>query len=250
MRRIAQNVENCLQVWQEFLELFPKREDLPSFPIWTNEFGADYPYEEKTPYAAGSRRLGRFRGSHGVALASVPLNHRWEYLPSYARTREARFPKWKQDFIAQNRELYRRNKSWVDRWLPRIKQFPPSWQKFEWNCKGERRHIWDYVIQFRASGVRVKRPNAAPSLVAMNTTQIPIIGWERRYMTRWECARLQSLHELAHLPLAEEDAFRALGNAVNADVVEAIVRALIPSHLCVVRTLGGSRMMHPKKAAA
>ena len=69
-------------------------------------------------------------------------------------------------------------------------------------------------------------------------------------MTRWECARLQSLHELVHLPLAEEDAFRALGNAVNADVVEAIARALVPSDLRLVRALKDVQPKHERKAVA
>src|SRR6185295_18329146 len=136
----------------------------------------------------------------------------------HARVETDTFPDWKIHFIRQNREVYRKNKKWIDKWMPEILQFPSSLQKLEWNCKGGERDIWKYVIQFRASGVRVKRPASSPSLVAMTTTQVPIIAWERRYMTPKECARLQSLNGLKALPAAPTNAFTALGNAVNADV--------------------------------
>ena len=58
----------------------------------------------------------------------------------YARPEEDRFPDWKIEFIRQNRELYEKHHG-IDGWLPEIRRFPPSLQKLEWNCKGEKRDI-------------------------------------------------------------------------------------------------------------
>ena len=170
-------------MWQKFVKRFPKNTYLPTFPIWSMEFGATYPYIDETPYAVGVKRLGHYRGSHGVKLSQFAFEERFQHLPSHARTEENKFPDWKIQFIRQNRDLYRDNRDWIDAWLPEILVFPSSLQKLEWNCKGGRRDIWSYVIQFRASGVRVKKPSSSPSLVAMTSTQVPIIAWQRRYMT-------------------------------------------------------------------
>ena len=223
---IPDQVKRCMLVWQEFLDQFPRDSKLPSFPIWSMEFGATYPYEDKTPHSSRVRDLRQMAGSHGQPLIGWTRQQAYEGLPSHARTADAAFPNWKVQFIRQNRDLYTEHKAWIDGWLPKIVNFPSSFQKFEWNCQGEERVIRKFVLQVRASGLRVKRPTTAPSLVAMTSTQVPIVGWEDRYMTPEECKRLQSMDELRHLPDARNKAYEALGNAINVDVVERITRAL------------------------
>lgn len=186
-RALPKQFLKYLRAWQKFLDLFPKDEELPSFPIWAMEFGATYPYEDKSPMGTGLSKLGSFKGSFGKPLRGLGKPELKAALPPYARGRARSFPAWKVDFIRQNRDLYKRHKKWIDTWLPSILEFAPSFQKFEWNCKGEKRSVWNYVIQFRASGIRLKRPTTAPSLVAMTTSQVPVIAWERRYMTAREC---------------------------------------------------------------
>jgi DNA (cytosine-5)-methyltransferase 1 len=232
---LSPQVISCLETWQRFLDAAPMRVELPSFPIWTMEFGATYPYTDID--SLNDLSLKELRNHNGSFGQSLNLRSREEIharMPSYSKGLESIFPKWKQDFIRQNREFFAANKQWISPWLNEIKQYPASLQKFEWNCKGEERNIWKYVIQFRASGVRVKRATTAPSLVAMTTTQVPIIAWEKRYMTQRECSRLQSMGKI-ELPSVPTKAHKALGNAVNAEVVRQIALALLGTTKTQVR---------------
>ena len=230
-RRIPPQVEECLDVWQEFLDQVPREEKIPH-PLWSMEFGATYLYQFTTPWATETESLQKHRGSHGATLSSAATKEEMlALLPSHARATDTRFPDWKIGFIRKNREFYTRHSSWLDSWIEKIRGFPSSFQKLEWNCqekdpRQEDRQIRSYVLQVRASGVRVKRKTTAPSLVAMTATQVPIVGWEGRYMTPLECKRLQSMDEL-ELPEQATKAYAALGNAVNVKVAQLVAVALL-----------------------
>jgi DNA (cytosine-5)-methyltransferase 1 len=222
----------CLEVWDDFLTTSPESTTIPSFPLWSMEWGADYPYESTTPLemlaSLGPESLYPYKGSFGVPLDGMSEAEILRNLPSHARRVGAEYPRWKREFLRQNRAFYEKNKAWIDPWLPRVMGFPSSYQKFEWNAKGEERTVWKYILQQRASGIRLKRVHTAPTLVAMTVTQVPIIAWERRFMTQRECARLQSLGGI-ELPSQSGAAYKALGNAVNAHVVGLIAGALVRS---------------------
>jgi DNA (cytosine-5)-methyltransferase 1 len=236
-RAIPPQTLRAIDMWDDFLKRAPKSLKLPSFPIWSMEFRADYPYEDATPPAIwkelGPRDLDQALGSFGFSLKGLAQEAQFELLPSHARRpTDLAFPSWKQAFIRQNRQFYSANQNWLDPWLDEWKPwtFSSSLQKFEWNVQGGQRRIDKYVLQVRASGIRVKRTSTAPSLIAMTHTQVPILGKDivgaRRYMTPAECAALQSLGSIS-LPDHELRAYKALGNAVNAEVVRAIAEPLL-----------------------
>lgn len=237
VREIPSQTRRAIDMWDDFLERSPISVKLPSFPIWSMEFRATYPFRDETPPALwkelGPTGLASALGSFGIGLDQLTLEQQYERIPSHARRAgDYAFPRWKQTFIQQNREFYLSNKAWIDPWLMEWQpwKLPSSLQKFEWNAQGGERRIDAYVLQVRASGIRVKRTKTAPSLIAMTHTQVPILGADlagyRRYMTPTECARLQSLDSIV-LPKSDLAAYKALGNAVNARVVQAIAEPLL-----------------------
>lgn len=224
---LPHNYVRYLEVWQEFLDKVGENAKMPSFPIWAMEFGADYPCERRNPANYSQRYLARFRGAFGEKLAGKTKGQQLATLPPYVIGSTDAFPRWKIRFITQNRKFFMEHHTKLADWLPKVRHFPPSFQKFEWNWQDGPRTVWDKVIQFRASGIRVKNPATSPSLVALTASQVPVIAWQRRYMTVRECARLQSLNELKHLPASKTRAFKALGNAVNADVIQLVAERLL-----------------------
>lgn len=225
-RKLPQKVRDCFSVWQEFLDIVPDDEKIPH-PLWAMEFGATYPYEKTTPHSMSLKALRKYKGSFGTSITGERREEIYRCLPSHATRANNKFPEWKINMIKRNRKFYLRNKKLLGHWIQKVKQFPSSFQKLEWNVGDGARDMKQYIIQCRASGIRVKKPTTSPSLVAMNSTQIPIISWENRFITLQECIRLQSMEKLSHIPIHTSKAYRALGNAVNVNVLNLIASSLL-----------------------
>ncbi len=217
--------QQCLRLWQKFIDQIPKETKLPGFPIWGMEFGATYTFETSYPLKLSASELGEYKGNFGISLKGMSKDEQRKNLPSYARIEKA-FPDWKRSYIRQSRAFYQENKRHIQDVVKEIAQYESqSWQKLEWNVGDNKRKLTDYILQFRASGIRVKKVDFFPSLVCTNT-QIPIIGWQKRYITKEEGLKLQSLEGI-ELPPNDNAAFRALGNAVNSKIVKLIAEKLI-----------------------
>lgn len=143
------------------------------------------------------------------------------------QTYEDNLPEWKKDFIRKNIKLYDNNKEFIDEWLKKynnLESFIPTHRKFEWQAGTQMSTIWEGVIQFRPSGIRVKAPTCFPALVAM--VQIPIIGRYKRRLTVNEAAKLQSFPDSFVFNSNEQQAYKQLGNSVNIEVVKKVATKL------------------------
>lgn len=137
------------------------------------------------------------------------------------------YPNWKKQFVEKNHALYILNKNAIDRWIKKWKvyeTFTPTQRKMEWQAGSSIESIWEGLIQFRPSGVRVKSPNCFPALVAM--VQVPIVGKYKRRLTIREAARLQSFPDSFIFDSNDHQAYKQFGNAVNVNVIKTAAEAL------------------------
>ena len=245
--KLKPDTRQQLALWQEFIDLtIAHGQNIPRFPIWAMEFGASYEYKKEAPAFQSLDELNGRRGHLGVPIEGVTKEQCLRQLPVYSQTNKSKvFPDWKIRYIEQNRAFYEKNKTWLDPWIDKIRHLDNSHLKLEWNCGDDATPtLNDKIIQFRASGIRVKLPTFSPALNLVGT-QIPIFPWIKlpkktlkpgdaefgRYMTRKEASLLQGMKTIKfgdeNFSLSLTRSFEALGNAVNVTIVKHIAKNLI-----------------------
>lgn len=186
---------HCIMAWDEWVQhykdCFPETR-LPGFPVW--------------------------------------IEH-WDTLEEFNRKLTSDYrdlPTWKLNFLRRNSELYSRTPDWQSWCLAWRRRHPwnewrPSWRKLEWQAgdpriKSTPSSLWDCLLQFRPSGLRVKAATYAPALVAI--TQTSIYGPYKRHLAPSETATLQGLPgAFSFEDQADPQSYKQLGNAVNVGVV-------------------------------
>lgn len=173
--------------WNEFIQNI-KCDKLPGFPIWAD--------------------------------CLCPL----EDNPFYKEMEQ--LPRWQQNFILKNNELWEDNKEFLAKWLPKArnnKNFFGAKAKLEWQVGNiANPNIWEHIMQIRPSGLRVKPGTYFPALVAI--TQTSIVGKKKRFLTPRECARLQSFPDTFRYDDKKSQAYKQFGNSINVGLVSFFAR--------------------------
>jgi DNA (cytosine-5)-methyltransferase 1 len=232
---LSEDEIKILDHWNNFIQKINPDEKPPS-PTWSQEFNRSYPLENIHPiskqWRITVRDLKRYLEEDGIPIPTPGLRKNvLKCFPPYIFSAKKPLPEWKKRFIFNNRVFWRNNKHLIDEeWLPVVRKFEQTYQKFEWQVGDEKRDIWKHLIQFRPSGIRVKKTNYIPALVAI--AQIPIIGWQKRRMTPKECARAQDfdvdgiISERYAISESDTTAYKQLGNAVNVKLTRVIFQEI------------------------
>jgi DNA (cytosine-5)-methyltransferase 1 len=154
----------------------------------------------------------------------------------YSQSEFDAFPDWKRDYITKNKPLIQKYYSQFIDWYNKntaILQKKEIYGKLEWQTGliKNQDSIFNHFVQIRQSGIRVKKGNYFPTLVAIS--QIPIYGKEKRYITPRECARLQSFPETFKLPKEDKKSYKQLGNSVNVDNVFTVISSTLKNYSLV-----------------
>lgn len=182
--KLSETDMEVLKIWQEFREIFPK---------------------------------------HGKAgISGFPI---WADYFGEEREEEQDYPPWKRSFVRKNRDLYSLNRKAIDTWFAKhsnLEALKPSHRKFEWQAQ-DLDSISNGIVQFRPSGVRVKKATYVPALVAI--TQTSILPKMNRRLSPLEAAYLQGFPDNWSFGTQEfSQSYKQVGNAINVKTVVLVMQ--------------------------
>lgn len=153
-----------------------------------------------------------------------------EFGKTYSEAEFAELAAWRREYITKNKPIYEKYKAHWDAWREKhaaLLSKKEIYGKLEWQAgiKKENDSIFNYFIQLRQSGIRVKKTEYFPTLVAI--VQTPIYAKEKRFITPRECARLQSFPDDFIMCENDHTAYKQFGNAVNVDVVHFVINNVL-----------------------
>lgn len=209
--QLTKNEEEVLQMWLKFK--IGTNYDKPHVPIWIDFFG----------YKLNDNEYKHHLFNH-IEKDKEGKRHRVKVLIE-------NMPVWKQKFAYKNRLFYLKHKTFIDKWIDEtnILAQPLVYKKFEWNCGTEIKDYSKTIIQFRQSGIRVKKNDYFPALVAIGNIPIiqdPITKKLRRISPR-EAANLQSFKDYYKIQNNSNKIYKQLGNSVNVHIVEELFVKLL-----------------------
>lgn len=136
---------------------------------------------------------------------------------------------WRVKYLNEMNEFYILNKTFIDSWYKKfdVANWERREKKLEWRAgDGSDKDFKNKIITFRTSGVRVKKGDYFPTLVAM--VQIPFIfdndKKKFRKLSVREVANLQSFPKKFIPNKNSKQAFKQFGNAVNVKVIEHLAK--------------------------
>lgn len=151
-----------------------------------------------------------------------------DYFRTYSNEEFDLLPNWKKDYMTKNKPLITKYKDIIVPWYEKHKELLSKreiYGKLEWQVGKikENDDIFNYFIQIRQSGIRVKKADYFPTLVAIS--QIPIYGKNKSYISPRQCARLQSLPESFILNESDRVTYKQMGNSVNVYNVFTVIHS-------------------------
>jgi len=164
----------------------------------------------------------------GETLSPTILIH--DAFKSYTEDEFNGLATWRKEYMIKNRRILEKYKDFIGPWYIKHKELLSKreiYGKLEWQVGKvkENDSIFNYFMQIRQSGIRVKKEKYFPTLVAIS--QIPIYGRQKRYITPRECARLQSFPDTYKISPNDKVSYKQFGNSVNVKNVKTVIESTL-----------------------